>query len=289
MTDNYINFKSQRELGEIISDTFKFVRENYKVLFRLILKIAGPVLVVLALSLGYYYYIAGGNPFLELNVEDNLWQFFLSLLLLVVSFILFFVLLQGTVFHFIRSYIENKGKVNETEVYSGVKSDFGSLLGVGILAPILIFFGLILCVLPGIYLWVPMSFCVPLVVFARKGTIDAIGDSFSLIRDNWWMTFLSLFVMALLVYFIGLIFQIPLFIYLFIKMISVAQEGSVANPGVFFDWIYIALSLIASIAQYLLYSILMIATAFIYYNLDEKMNFTGSHETIANLGSTDNY
>ena len=95
--------------------------------------------------------------------------------------------------------------------------------------------------------------------------------------------------MALLVYFIGLIFQIPLFIYLFIKMISVAQEGSVANPGVFFDWIYIALSLIASIAQYLLYSILMIATAFIYYNLDEKMNFTGSHETIANLGSTDNY
>lgn len=287
MTDNYINFKSQRELGEIITDTFKFLRENYKLLFKLILKIAGPMLIILSLSLGYYYYIGGGNPFLETGFDDNLWQFFLALFILLISFLLFFVLLQGTVLHFIRSYIENKGNVIENEVYTGVKSDFGSLLGVGIIAPILIFFGLVLCILPGIYLWVPLSFCVPLVVFGRKGTIDSIGDSFALIKDNWWMTFLSLFVMALLVYFIGLIFQIPMFVYLLVKMVTVVQEGSAANPEAMFDWLYIVLSLIASIAQYLLYSILIIATAFIFYNLDEKRNFTGTYEAISNLGSSE--
>ena len=102
------------------------------------------------------------------------------------------------------------------------------------------------------------------------------------------MTFLSLIVMTLLVYLIGLIFQIPMFIYLLVKMITVVQEGSAANPGEMFDWLYIVLSLIASIAQYLLYSILIIATAFIYYDLDEKRNFTGTYETISNLGSSEN-
>ena len=36
MTNNYINFKRQRELGEVISDTFKFLRENYRLLFKMI-------------------------------------------------------------------------------------------------------------------------------------------------------------------------------------------------------------------------------------------------------------
>ena len=288
MTDNYINFKRQRELGEIITDTFKFLRENYRSLFSLILKIAGPMLIILSLSLGYYYYIGGGNPFLETGMDDNLWQFFLALFLLVISFLLFFTLLQGTVLHFIRSYIENKGAVVESEVFTGVKNDFGSLLGVGIIAPILVFFGLLLCLLPGIYLWVPMSFCFPLVVFGRIGAFDSIGDSFTLIKNNWWMTFLSLIVMTLLVYLIGLIFQIPMFIYLMVKMVSVVQEGSAANPEAMFDWVYIVFSVIASIAQYLLYSILIIAIAFIYYDLDEKKHFTGTYETISKLGSTDN-
>lgn len=287
MTDNYINFKSQRELGEIITDTFKFLRENYRLLFKLILKIAGPMLIILSLSLGYYYYIGGGNPFLETGIDDNLWQFFLALFLLIISFVLFFVLLQGTVLHFIRSYVENKGNVIESEVRKGVKSDFGSLLGVGIIAPILIFIGLLFCFIPGIYLWVPLSLSIPLVVFGRKPAFDAIADSFALIKNNWWMTFLSLFVMTLLVYLIGLIFQIPMFIYLLVKMLSVVQEGSAANPQAMFDWLYIVLSLIASIAQYILYSILVIATAFIYYTLDEQRNFTGTYETISNLGSSE--
>src|SRR5690606_23970310 len=286
--DNYINFRRQRELGEVISDTFKFLRENYRQLFTLILKIAGPVLVILIISLGYYYYIGGGNPFLDTGMDDNLWQFFLSIFLLLVSFLLFFVLLQGTVLHFIRSYIENQGTVIEKEVYAGVRSDFGHLLGVGIIVPIIIFMGIVLCVLPGIYLWVPLSFSAALVVFSQKGIIDSITETFELIRDNWWMTFLSLFVMALLVYFIGLIFQIPMFIYLMVKMVSVVQEGSAANPEAMFDWVYIVFSVIASIAQYLLYSILIIAIAFIYYDLDEKKHFTGTYETISKLGSTDN-
>lgn len=221
------------------------------------------------------------------TIDDNLWQFFLSIFLLMVSFLVFFILLQGTVYHFIRSYVENSGVVVEKDVYAGVRSDFGNLLGVGIIGPILIFLGLLLCVLPGIYLWVPLSLSLPLVVFSRKGIIDAITESFEMVRDNWWRTFVALFVMALLVYLIGLIFQIPLFIYLMIKMVSVVQEGSAADPQAMFDWVYIVFSVIASIAQYLLYSIMIIATGLIYYDLHERKYLTGTYETISNLGSSE--
>ena len=51
MNDNYINFRRHRELGEVITDTFKFIRENYKLLFKLIFKIAGPAFAILILCM----------------------------------------------------------------------------------------------------------------------------------------------------------------------------------------------------------------------------------------------
>lgn len=287
MNDNYINFRRQRELGEIISDTFKFIRENYKLLFRLIFKIAGPVFVVLVLAMGYYYYVVGYQPLMSNIFDFRPGEMILALILMLVSFLGFFALLQGTIFHYIKSYVENNGDVNPLQVRTGVKSDFGKILGVTLMTGVLIFIGLMLCILPGIYLWVPLSFAIPLVVFGRRESIDSIKDAFELIRDNWWMTFISLFIMALLMYLVSLIFQIPMFIYIFIKAFTVVQEGSAASPEMFIDWVYIVFSVISSLAQYLLYTILIIAIAFIYYSLDEKKNATGSLDTISNLGSSD--
>ena len=286
MTNNYINFKRQRELGEVISDTFKFLRENYMLLFKMIFKIAGPAFVVLVLAMGYYYYIGGSQPFVN-NFDDNIGGFILALVVMLLSFTAFFVLLQGTVLHFIKSYVENHGEVNALQVKQGVKMDVGRILGVTIMTGALIFIGFLLCVIPGIYLWVPLSFAVPLIVFARKTSFDSIGDAFDLIKGNWWMTFLSLFVMGLLMYVVALIFQMPMIIYMFVKAFTVVQEGSAANPELLFDWVYVVFSVISSMAQYLLYTILIIAVAFIYYSLDEKKNSSGSMETISNLGSSD--
>jgi len=41
---------------------------------------------------------------------------------------------------------------------------------------------------------------------------------------------------------------------------------------------------IGTVAQFLLNLIGIIAGAFIYFNLNEKKNFTGTYERIANLG-----
>ena len=288
MSQTIIEFKRQRELGDIITDTFKFIRLNFKPLFKAIFRITAPVFLILLFAIGYYSYLGMDilqNPFFAGNTEVNIEMYIISLFILFSSLLAFYVLLYGTVLNYIKSYIKNSGVVDQTEIFQGVKSDFGSLLGLLLLAGIITIFGLLLCILPGVYVWVPLSLAPAMLIFARTSIIDSISYSFSLVKDNWWSTFFTLFVLTLLVYIIGLIFQFPMMIYMFIKAFTISREGSAANPAELIDWVYVFFNVISSLFQYLLSVIMVVASAFIYYHLDEKKNATGSYERISNLGS----
>jgi hypothetical protein len=225
------------------------------------------------------------NPFLVETSEVNVETFFISVFILFVSLVAFYVLLYNTVLHYIKSYIENSGEVDHSAVSRGVKQDFGSMLGLVILVGIITVFGLMLCFFPGVYVWVPLSLAPAMLIFARTSVMDSISYSFSLIKDNWWATFFTLFVITLLIYIIGLIFQFPLMIYMFIKALVMSQEGSISSPADIVDWVYVFFNVLSSLFQYLLSVIGVVASAFIYYHLDEKKNATGTYERISNLGS----
>lgn len=283
-----IEFRRQRELGDIITDTFKFLRQNFKPLFIDIFKITGPVFVVLIFALGYYSYLGMdfvSNPFFNDVTDVNIEMFFISIFILFSSLVAFYILMYNTVLHYIKSYIENSGAVDHTAVFSGVKGDFGKMLGLLLLIGIITIAGLILCILPGIYLWVPLSLAPAMMIFARTSIFDSISYSFNLIKDNWWMTFFTLFVITLLLYLISMVFQFPLMIYFFVKTLTMSQEGSVANPADLVDWVYVFFNVLSSLFQYLLSVVGVVASAFIYYHLDEKKNATGTYERISNLGS----
>src|SRR5690554_1793357 len=157
---NLIRFKKQRELGTIITDTFTFLRDNWKPLFGLIFKIAGPALLFLVLA--YVYYM---QPFSAiLSMMDNLdaaevmpTSLLLYMFLLVLAGVVYYALLNGVVLHYIQSYINNNGAVKTTEVTDGIRNDFWKLIGTGIVIGILTTVGMILCVIPGIYIGVALS------------------------------------------------------------------------------------------------------------------------------------
>lgn len=288
MSQPPIEFRQQRELGEIITDTFKFIRQNYMPLFKTVFKITGPVFLILLLAIGYYSYLGMdilANPLFSDTTNVDIEMYFISLFILVTSLLAFYVLLYATILNYIKSYIDNVGLVDNAEVFRRVKNDFGGMLALLILVGIITIFGLLLCVLPGVFVWVPLSLAPAMLVFARTSVIDSISYSFSLVKDNWWMTFFSLFVITLLVYIIGMIFQFPLMVYYFVKALTMSHEGSVANPADLVDWVYIFFNVLSSLFQYLLSSVVVIASAFIYYNLDEKKHGTGSYERISKLGS----
>ncbi|MAP80858.1 MAG: hypothetical protein CL526_07190 [Aequorivita sp.] len=281
-----IIFKKQREVGTILTDIFKFIRQNWKLLFELILKIAGPaLLLVLGGFIFYLQTFVGANGMVDTfeMVETMTTTMVLSLFLLMIVGVLYYSVLNAVVLHFIKSYIKNNGVVSRDEVNQGVRDDFWRLLGTSFIVAILGFLGAMLCILPGIYLWVVFSTALAIVVFERKDIGETLSYCFKLIKGEWWITFATLFVTGLLYYFINIIFQMPQYIYFFIKAISASQEIA-ADPTQMFDWVYIALATLGMVFQYLLYTMLVICAAFIYFNLNEKKNFSGTFEAIDSLG-----
>lgn len=293
MQNKLINFKQQRDIGDIISDTFAFFRYNYKSFLLYILKITGPALLIVILSIAYYLYLFLGETG---GLSSNSIMFtptfsgmlIMTLIFMVFAIVVFMNLLYGTILHYIKSYVQNKGEVIYEDVRKGTIKDFWSLLGASILIYMMIIIGFVSCIIPGIYLAVPLSLVFAIIVFKDMGTIDAISYCFSLIKDNWWITFATLLIMTILGYCISMIFSVPLIIYSIAKVIISSQEMSVANPSDIFDWVYVLLSLIARIGGFLVYTITIISGALIYFNLNERKNHTGMYESIEDLGENQN-
>lgn len=293
MKDNSIQFKRQRELGEIITDTFKFFRENYKALFKALIKNVGPFFLILVAATIYYNYstlgsLASGELFKTFDTGMGLGNLFASMAFLIVSILIYYALLYGTILNFIKDYIQNDGTISQSNITHQVKYTFWELIGLGVVSSIILFLGLALCVIPGIYVMVPLTLVFAILIFEKKDILGSISHSFQLIKNNWWMSFITIFIFAILLYIIGLVVQIPMFLYTFVKAFTISSEISQGDPSSMFDWVYVTLSVISNVFQYLLYIFYAIMTAFLYFNLNERKNYTGTIETIDNLGNRSN-
>lgn len=288
----YIEFKKQRELGDILSDTFAFIRSQFRPFFTTFFKIVGPYLLVMLIALGLYMYFVGDsfNALVLGSSSSEAADFatmFIVGLLYVVSAIVVYTMSQSTVLHYIKSYANGKGQINEEEIRSEVYQQFGSFIGLGFLVGISVIVGIFICCIPGIYLWVPLALSFSILVFDRKNATDSYGYSFTLIKDEWWITFATLLVIAIIVAIASYAFAIPAAIYQWFKMgIFSGEMDAESMTDLFRDPVYLLLNMIGTIAQFLLNLISVVAGALIYFNLNEKKNFTGTYERIQNLGQT---
>jgi len=284
-----IQFKKQRDLGAILNDTFSFLRHEYKPFFALILQITLPYLILFFVGLGFLLFTVGdfmeivatGSSPLE-GQEMNLLLLIVSTLVLAIAGILVFALSNSTTIHYIKSYIKNDGEVNTENVKNNIKETFWSFVGLSILKWIALIVGFMLCFFPGVYLVVPMSVVFCIMVFEKKTAMDAFSDSFKFIKDEWWITFLVLLVIGILIAIIGGVLSIPATIYSYIKMgIFSGEFDPELNPlEIYKDPVYIVLNLINYAFRIFLNFITLIATVFIYFNINEKKNFSGTFEQI---------
>lgn len=291
---DFINFKKERDLGAIISDTFKFIREEYKTIFRLYLKHVGWLLLLIVASSTYYQYqslkftgdLAIGNDpgafLLEMLSSAGI-----AFLLVLLCSIAYSALSLTTINSIIKSYVKNEGEINEEEVSQYIGQYFATTLGSFIVYGILVFIGFLLCVVPGVYLIVPLTLIFPIIVFQEKSFSDAFSECFKLIKQNWWITFATLLIVTILMWLIGSLFQIPIIVMSALETFTSLQEGS-QTPGtanLASSWLYMTFYVLASLAQYILSLVSLISVALIYFNLNEFHNKTGTLEDIDRIGS----
>ena len=290
METNFIEFKKERDLGAIITDTFKFIRENWKEYFLTVLKIVGPVLLI-ALTVLILYMFTMSDLFKDLdNVDANpggflskIFSWFFGLMFV---YILLYTLLSMASLYFIKSYINNFGKPNFNEVKANIYKNIWKFLGLGFLITLVTVAGAIFCYLPGIYLGTVLSLATSIMVFEEKSIGDTFSQAFTLIKGQWWNTFGVLLVVWILLMILGQAFSIPAFIYQMVKMGTMMQnEDPTAVFEIFKDPIYLILNIFSYLFQFILYSIPLISTVFVYFDLNEQKNYTGTFEKIENLGT----
>ncbi len=118
---------------------------------------------------------------------------FLSLLLVLVYLSLYTALILK---------IWSCARQESLEIKALVEKGFALLLPV-VLASILyclgIFIGILLLIIPGIYLTVAFCLYYFAVVIEERGPIEALKRSFNLTRGNWWRTFLILLIPTMIV------------------------------------------------------------------------------------------
>jgi hypothetical protein len=91
------------------------------------------------------------------------------------------------------------------ESFSYAASKLLALVWISILYVVLVAFGLVLLVIPGIFLSVAFSVGIPVLMIEGRIGVRALGRSIQLVTGRWWATFGRLFVAWLLIALVSLI------------------------------------------------------------------------------------
>lgn len=287
---SFIEFKKERDLGAIINDTFKFIRENWKEYFLTVLKIVGPFLIV-ALGVMVFYLFTMSDLFTnQAAISSNPFNFlgtlFSWIFVIIFVYVLLYTLLSMASLYFIKSYIDNNGKADFNEVKTNLISGIWRFIGLGMLISLVTILGMVFCYLPGFYLGTVLSLATSIMVFENKSVGDTFSHCFVLIKGQWWNTFGVLIVVWFLTFILGQAFSIPALIYQMIEMGTMAEsEDPIGIFSIFKDPIYLALNIGSYIFQFILYAIPLISTVFIYFDLNEQKNHSGTYELIDSIGN----
>jgi len=286
-SNNYIEFKRKREIGTIITDTFKFLRQNFKIIFKILGKTAGIPFVLFIIAQIYYtsvsfsaVFLGSDNPFKIFETSS----IFISASLMFLSLFVYFSLLFTSVSCTIKSYITNKGLIKEQEVIDDIRSKIGITLLTGFTKTLILGLAFIICFFPVIYFSVPLYLLFAVFIFENKNVSDSISRTFEIIKEEWWMTFITMLVIGLLWYVASFVLSLPSAIYVWIKTFTSMQEISYTDPESAFDTVSIILTTVATSIQYILYVVVPIGASFVYYNLNERKHQTGTLERINSIG-----
>lgn len=289
----YIEFKKQREVGTILSDTFGFLRNEFKPFFTTILTISGPAIVFFIVTLAFYTYYSGDVFDLDFFGSGgfngtNTFMLIATLIAFVVASFVAYVYIISSAIHYIKSYINNKGETNFNDIKNDVQQSFWGFFGLSFLKGIAIILTVVMCVLPVLYMMIPMAVVFSIYVFRNhKSSTDAFFQSFKLVNYDFWTAFAAFIVLGILFYILNLAFSVPLIIYTYLKMGIFSGEVDPANLNNIVDPVYILLNILNQLVQYLLNIVLVVGGVFIYFHLNEKENYTGTLELIDEIGKND--
>ena len=179
MSAQPVDLSQPRDLGALLSTTFSLYARHFWLFAGLALGIVGVVyIIVLGLGAGWLW-----KSYDDYNAPGGLWAFELLVPVLVLVPLISATHAQAVV---------ELGEGRVPSVWETLRAGsryFGPVLAVVVTYTLGVLAGLVLLVVPGIYVWVAWFVAAPAVVVESKRGGDAIARSHDLVRGSWWRVF----------------------------------------------------------------------------------------------------
>ncbi len=270
MQENEIRFRQIREVGQVINDSFTFLKQEIKPVSRIVLVYVLPFIILYAAAQVYFQRNVMGN----FDISDpeslmaNIGPFYLNLFFFLLFSLFVQSLLAGTYYSYIEAYIKKgKGNFQLSDISSTFFSNSLLALGAGFVYTITILIGVMLCIIPGIFMANTLSLVVFIFIFEKKGLSESLSISWRLVMSQWWSTFLINLLGLVLAYSAGMLLSLP---GMFMGVASNVTDGVVQNPAEYPQW-YWVINGISSVMTITLLIIPYTFQAFQYFNLKERL------------------
>jgi hypothetical protein len=277
MTNNSINFKKERDFGDLFNSTFNFISQEFKRLGTVILYYVVPILLLMAIAVTVYtmkiqdvsqamkQVTPEGNSALFKTVGTMYAYVGIVMLLMLVST----GLLMGAVYCYIKLYIEQgRDGFTVNDVWRSMMSNiFPLMIGI-LLAGIVVCIGFAFCILPGIYFGIALSLLFCTMIFEGKSFSESFKRSLKLVNPNWWFTFGISIISIIIVYVLSVLISIPSLILGFKSLFTSIKGGQFTAPD--YSIGYYVISSVTQLLTQLLTVVPIVLTAFMYFSFIEK-------------------
>jgi hypothetical protein len=282
MVEEKIRFRKVRDFGENFNDTFVFIKQNLKPLLLSFFAICGVFMLGKAIFGGIYESHSFGilDQFrLRANRGENAFssiftpEYFIYMLFSLVAYVAMKVVLAA----YIKYYVDNDGAQPSIEdVWHYFRKYFFRILIYSVPVFLLIVIGCFFCVLPGIYLavvFVPFDI---ILVMEDCSFSDAFSRCFTLIKENFWISFAIYFIATLIYSFGSGIISVVVGL-----IVGAATYVTTKSIGTTAGIVTSFLNLFAGV----FYIIFFVSSALQYFNLVEQHDGTGILQQIESLGN----
>ena len=270
MLNNEIKFRKIRNTSEIVYDSFRFLKNEYKTIFKLISSYVLPFLILNAiLQVHVQRKILGKIDIYDTEaLMANFGPVYLNFFL--VSLFALFVqsLLIGAFYTYLEAYIkEGKGNFELSDITPRLFSNSLQALTANIVLFALVLMGAMLCILPGIYFGNSFSILVFVFLFEKNKLGQSMQRAFRLVHVQWWNTLLINITGIAIFYFAGAILSLPSAL-LDNGTPTGLPETEIVSAGYSVSyWVWTGISsVITSLSWVILYTFLALQ----YFNLDER-------------------
>jgi hypothetical protein len=195
-----------RGIGELLGTAFQLYRRHWQRLFAIAAVVVIP-LTVLQYVLGHWVRIRG-EVTRDQVVSTSFWAAATASLLAALVGLLLYQVLTGAITRAIAAEVAGEDlHVEQSYRFGFVR--LWSILLVSVLVGLATVAGLIVFIIPGIYIGVRLAVSIQaLVVEGRRGT-EAMGRSWALVGGHWWHAFGTLLVAALLTAVVNAVITAP--------------------------------------------------------------------------------